>query len=149
MSSETVNITNHTTRILRINLPNVEGRSGLLKIVLMPGVQRVLVTDWKKVHTHLVVVEWLKLGSLRNRTGGFVADRSMISTDRKAAAGNIPKVAITTSAQPQVPAKQLCEMSQTLEQLPQRSGSVERSTQFPSQHVWPTPQSGVQAAVMT
>lgn len=103
MSSETTNITNHTTRILRIALPNVEGRHGLLKLVLMPGTCRVHIDTWKKCVSHPGVQAWMKKGSLRNRTGGFIADRAMISTDRKASTAGIPKVEPSTSAKPFIP----------------------------------------------
>lgn len=104
MSSETITVTNHTTRILRINLPNEEGRSGLLKLVLMPGDSRVDLDTWKqKCSTHPGVLAWMEKGSLRNRTGGKVPDRSMISTSRRTLAGDIPRVVPSTSAQPDIP----------------------------------------------
>jgi hypothetical protein len=103
MSSETINVTNHTTRVLRISFPNEEGRPGLLKLVLLPGESRVDLSVWKeKCATHPGVIAWMKKGSLRNRTGAHIPDRSMISTSRKTLAGDIPKVAPSNSAMPNI-----------------------------------------------
>ena len=103
MSSETINVTNHTTRVLRISFPNEEGRAGLLKLTLLPGESRVDLDLWKeKCATHPGVVAWMKRGSLRNRTGASVPDRAMISTSRKALAGDIPKIDLSTSAKPNI-----------------------------------------------
>lgn len=103
MSSETINVTNHTTRVLRISFPNEEGRPGLLKLVLLPGDSRVDLDIWKtKCATHPGVIAWMRRGSLRNRTGSHIPDRSMVSTSRKSLAGDIPKVAPSNSAMPNI-----------------------------------------------
>ncbi len=100
MSTEThVTVINHCTRILRVNLPNVEGRAGLLKVVLMPGRSRVETNTWKKCLENPGVQAWMEPRSLRDRTGRKT-DGVMVSTNRKLKTEGVPKVEATTSAKP-------------------------------------------------
>lgn len=82
--TSTITVTNNTTRILTVYLPRPKGvpkEAERVRLRFLPGSNEVPSKDWDVAREIRTIMNWGELGSLRNRTGGFIKNMAMLSVD--------------------------------------------------------------------